>query len=223
MPIVKPVTLSSEDLIDQAVNKTFQKLTMLMEKNGMMRATLQQAVTNEKPQGEEISPIREVNQINEGSQSEGSSSDITTIYENAIQPEGDSIDSNIDKSRLDSSSEGLNRENSSDDQIDTSDELINLSNQIDYNLNLIAERQGKRKSRENGEDRKLEHHDRRDDRRPTNQYRDNRRDRFYDEPPCASGSHEEEDYRGQPRQDDRQSARDRGNQITRRADGKRTG
>ena len=134
--------ISSADLIDRAVNKTYMKLTKFMEENGIVLGQKQQQL--ESRQGDKLEAKRRVDSREQGKDRNLQNREVnppvreiseTTIYETAIQPlNKDDKEIPRDTNRLSSSSEEA-------EGVDTSDETIDISEQINRNLNIIAAQQ----------------------------------------------------------------------------------
>ena len=129
--------VSTEDLINKAVNQTYLKLMQYMKDNGIVLGNpnnkAEQNERNQEPSRRRESRSRgnvEILQLD-------NSHSATTIYESAIRPlhpEGSPtpLNSSEENQRLSTSSE--------EHAIDTSDEALDLTEKINEGLNIIAEK-----------------------------------------------------------------------------------
>ena len=181
-----------EEKIDSAVSKLSHTLNQFMENCAKANAERNRpnSAANQnsgaRPKGKSIL-------VNDNSSAKESSSEVT-IYDRAVKKEKDSIPASVEKPK--------NRQSSSSDElIDTSDELLveanNLSDQIDINLNIIAEKT-KQQQRQDETGR--------------------RGDRFYEEEPRAGSSRQCGDRQQPVERTPDEIANDRADQLVRQAE-----
>ena len=162
-----------------SVSETMEKWSKMMQ--ATQAATRDFAKEGARPKGKrgKEMAISEANKDDETEPCPTSQSE-TTIYDNAVKPAGEERG----EKRNSSSSEGL---------IDTSDEMMDIAEQIDNNLSLIAEQT--RRQQENRQE--------------------EGRDRFYERRPLAGGSR---DDGGETRMTDEELAKKRADDLVRQAE-----